>query len=434
MTSLGIEYEPIRASVGRLHCVNNVCMKGLQADASDVDWVLMKSRAAFGSPHQYRCRSVLELMGSHRNRIQCHLRHPENSTLFHLPMWMRAWFCLGESWYRRMLLIAWLQAPYILHNSKGNSQLKRNHSIADTVRLFHINDLVTFGTACLLYSTPYGQYGFRIWVDNEQRRANDTVMQKQHMLHICLVRYIIVSWGHAVLQDSGTHYNDVIMSPIASQITSLTIVYSTIYSDADQRKYQSSASLAFVRGIHRWPVNSPHKGSETRKMFPFDEVIMTKLPVSSFTNNIHLEFHGTAPVSEIGAPQVPWNSMEFHGTARVSEIGAFLVPWNSMELLVSAKLAHLKFHGTVRVSEIGALLVPWNSVEFHGTARVSEIGARQLEFHGIPWNSMKLVVSAKLAHPKFHGIPWTSHISEIGALEVPWNSMELLVSAKLAHS
>ena len=53
------------------------------------------------------------------------------------------------------------------------------------------------------------------------------------------------------------HYNDVIMSAITSQITSLTIVYSTVYSDADQRKHQSSASLAFVAGIHRWLVNSP---------------------------------------------------------------------------------------------------------------------------------------------------------------------------------
>ena len=52
------------------------------------------------------------------------------------------------------------------------------------------------------------------------------------------------------------------------------IVYSTVYSDADQRKYKNSASLAFVRGIHRWPVNSPHKWPVTRKMFPFDDVIM----------------------------------------------------------------------------------------------------------------------------------------------------------------
>ena len=164
-----------------------------------------------------------------------------------------------------------------------------------------------------------------------------------------------------------------------------------------------------------------------------------------------MEFHGTARVSEIGALQVPWNStefhgtahvseklahrkfhgipwnfscqrnwrtpssMEFHGTSRGSEIGALQVPWNSIELLVSAKLAHSKFHG-----------IPWNfscqrnwrtssSMEFHGTARVSEIGALY-----VPWNSME-----------FHE---TALVIEIGALLVPWNSMELLMSAKLAHS
>ena len=67
------------------------------------------------------------------------------------------------------------------------------------------------------------------------------------------------------------------MDMIASQITSLTIVYSTVYSDADQRKHQSPASLAFVRGIHRRPVNSPHKWPVTRKMFPFDDVIMNHM-------------------------------------------------------------------------------------------------------------------------------------------------------------
>ena len=64
------------------------------------------------------------------------------------------------------------------------------------------------------------------------------------------------------------------MYAIASQIASLTIVYSIVYSGTDQRKHQSSASLAFVQGIHRGPVNSPHKGPVTRKMFPFDDVIM----------------------------------------------------------------------------------------------------------------------------------------------------------------
>ena len=66
------------------------------------------------------------------------------------------------------------------------------------------------------------------------------------------------------------------MGKMASQITSLTItiVYSTVYLGADQRKHQSSAALAFVQGIHRRPVNYPHKWPVMRKMFPFDDVIM----------------------------------------------------------------------------------------------------------------------------------------------------------------
>ena len=64
------------------------------------------------------------------------------------------------------------------------------------------------------------------------------------------------------------------MSVMTSQITSLTIVYSSVYSDADQRKHQSSASQAFVRVIRWGPVNSLHKGPATRKNCPFDDVIM----------------------------------------------------------------------------------------------------------------------------------------------------------------
>ena len=64
------------------------------------------------------------------------------------------------------------------------------------------------------------------------------------------------------------------MGAIASLITSLTSVYSTIDLGTDQRKHQSSASLALMWGIHRRSVNSPHKWPVTRKMFPFDDVIM----------------------------------------------------------------------------------------------------------------------------------------------------------------
>ena len=57
------------------------------------------------------------------------------------------------------------------------------------------------------------------------------------------------------------HYSDVIMGEMAFQITGVSIVYSTVYLGANQRKQQGSASLTFVIGIHRWPVNSQHKGA-----------------------------------------------------------------------------------------------------------------------------------------------------------------------------
>ena len=71
------------------------------------------------------------------------------------------------------------------------------------------------------------------------------------------------------------HPCDVIMNTMSSQITSISIIYSiVVFSAEDQGKHQSSPSMAFVRGIHRSPVNSPHKGLVTRKIFPFDDVIM----------------------------------------------------------------------------------------------------------------------------------------------------------------
>ena len=69
------------------------------------------------------------------------------------------------------------------------------------------------------------------------------------------------------------HYSDVVMRAMASLITGASIVYSGC-SSTDQSKHQGSASLAFVRGIHQWPVNSPHKGPVTRKMFSFDDVML----------------------------------------------------------------------------------------------------------------------------------------------------------------
>ena len=80
--------------------------------------------------------------------------------------------------------------------------------------------------------------------------------------------------GELVTFSVTHHYDDVIMTMLASQITSLMVVYSIVYSGVNQRKHQSSALLAFVREIHRGPVNFPHKWPVTRKMFPLDDVIM----------------------------------------------------------------------------------------------------------------------------------------------------------------
>ena len=98
--------------------------------------------------------------------------------------------------------------------------------------------------------------------------------------------------AHNSVSPSAVQYSGVVMGAIASQITSLTSVYSTDYSGADQRKHQSSASLAFVCGIHRWPVNSQHKWPVTRKMFPFDDFIMVnqRTPRIGFSSTLSCDF------------------------------------------------------------------------------------------------------------------------------------------------
>ena len=151
-----------------------------------------------------------------------------------------------------------------------------------------------------------------------------------------------------------------------------------------------------------------------------------------------MEFHGTwsAPISLTW--EILWNSMElwlrqfrwheqFHG-----------IPWNSMELRVRQFRWHEQFHG-----------IPWN---LNCSCQRNWRTQSSMEFHGIPWNCSCQRNWCILSSMEFHEIPWncscqrnwrtqssmefhgTSHVSEMGALQVPWNSMELLVSAKLAHS
>ena len=136
---------------------------------------------------------------------------------------------------------------------------------------FHNGNDYTSKTVSLHWDNPQVINSFHV---------DSTVISQEacRMKVICALHY-----SHEI---GSAHYSDAIMTAMASQITSLTIVYSTVYSGADQRKHQNSASLAFVRGIHRRPVNDA-------EMFPFDDVIMNSLvsllfPCFPFYRNIRL--------------------------------------------------------------------------------------------------------------------------------------------------
>ena len=102
------------------------------------------------------------------------------------------------------------------------------------------------------------------------------------------------------------------MSAMATQIPCLTIVHSTVYLGTDQRKHQSSASLAFAQGINQWPVNSPHKWPVTRKMFPFDDVIVSS--------------RGRNPATEIyGYPIFNFVAIRFISDELISSYGLYMI-------------------------------------------------------------------------------------------------------------
>ena len=110
-------------------------------------------------------------------------------------------------------------------------------------------------------NTPFSRKWVRALIYAWIERGRFVNPYTTHMLncHFQFFACFVCSFFMSSLSSNWRHYGNVIMDAMASQITSLTIVYSTVYSGADQRKHQSSASLAFVRGIHRGSVNSPHK-------------------------------------------------------------------------------------------------------------------------------------------------------------------------------
>ena len=122
---------------------------------------------------------------------------------------------------------------------------------------------------------------------------------------ICYLIPIPGPGGKMAIRCWSKHCSDVTKSAMASRTTGVSIVYSTVCSGVDRRKHQSSASLAFVRGIHWWPVNSPHKRPVTQKMLPFDDVIMKYLStimiyLSAITHGTLGQHHVTPKIFHYG--------------------------------------------------------------------------------------------------------------------------------------
>ena len=173
-------------------------------------------------------------------------------------------FCLGLN-----VLKHWGRAKHICVSKLGHHWFK--------LRLLYI-------MACNLFGTKPSQNP-RWFVINWTLR--NKLQWNSNQISLSFIQNKIRLKHSSALRDpfypaSVCHYNDVIMTAVASQITSPTIVCSAVYSGTDERKHQSSASLAFVWGIHRWPVNSPHKWPVTRKMFPFDDVIMSNVSAGAW--------------------------------------------------------------------------------------------------------------------------------------------------------
>ena len=134
------------------------------------------------------------------------------------------------------------------------------------------------------------------------------------------------------------------MCAMASQITGVSIVCSTVCSGADQRKYRSSPSLAFVRGIHRCPVNSPHKGPVTRKLFPFDDVIIDRLfnlPLFTGCNNSMSSMLGLEIIGI--SKRIPWNMLN------ISVSGNSIEWHNWNEIFFQIELLELNYQAKIEI-------------------------------------------------------------------------------------
>ena len=109
---------------------------------------------------------------------------------------------------------------------------------------------------------------------------------RRHMIWHCAIP--LLCRRYATILD---HYSYVIMRAMASQITCLSIVCTTVCLGAVQRKKSKLRVTGLFRGIHRSPVNSSYKGLVTPKLFPFDDVIMLKISKDILTTNPWYDHH-----------------------------------------------------------------------------------------------------------------------------------------------
>ena len=153
-----------------------------------------------------------------------------------------------------------------LQKFRGNLNRLRS----DDACLRHENLSSAFQMWPVTFSVPNNHSNQRRLLSNQTPRNRF----RQNKIYISSTKLDFKLSSLIIVVPYSSHYSEVTIGAMAPQITGVSSVYSTVCSGTDQRKHQSSASLAFVRRVHRGLVNSPHKGQVTRKMFPFDDVIM----------------------------------------------------------------------------------------------------------------------------------------------------------------
>ena len=162
--------------------------------------------------------------------------------------------------YCSFALILGVTYHHLTHEAQGYMRNWYGSSLVQAKACRPLESPKSIMTYCLLNKFK--------WTLNQNEnfvfQENVSETSAQSLSFCCNLNVLNELW----LRVGSFHDCDAVMSAMASQITGASIVYITVCWGAEQRKYRNSAPLAFVRGIHRWPVNSPHKGSLTRKIFP----------------------------------------------------------------------------------------------------------------------------------------------------------------------